>query len=127
MTAKDYLLAASEAKTVYAKKTDDFDTNIRWWMQPDELCFQSVFAVVNQIESELTTWRFQCKMYRFLYANPEAFFVPNTPLRGGSTGAQSISRRVCINVVQSCVDTAASMIAKNQPKPQFMTQGEDNY
>lgn len=123
--AGEYLTA--DIKTEYKNQKDSKNQDTRWWNLPDEELYQSVFTVTNAIENELTTWRFQCKMYRFFYGNPEAWFTPNTPLRGGSNGAQTQSRRVQINVIQSCIDTAASMIAKNQPKPQFMTLGQDSY
>ena len=124
-TSQDYL--ASNPKKEFLNKEYDPDQEQRWWLMDDDQQYQAVFATTHTIESELITWRFQCKMYRFLYSNPEAWFTPNTPLRGGSSGAQQMSRRVQVNVIQSCVDTAASMIAKNQPKPQFMTLGEDNF
>jgi hypothetical protein len=121
--AGDYLSQTPKTEWLNDKESAEY----RWWMQDDDKLYQSVFAVVNQMESDLQVWRFQCKMYRFLYGNPEAFFVPNTPMRGASTGAQSMTRRTQINTIQSCVDTAASMIAKNRPKPQFMTLGQDDY
>ena len=124
-TAKNFLSSTDE-KTVYANKKDIPPQN-RWWLAEEEETFASVFAICNTIESQLQTWRFQCRMYRFLYGNPEAFFTPYSPNAMMNGGSASNSRKFQVNVVQSCIDTAGSMIAKNQPKPQFLTLGEDNY
>ncbi len=102
--------------------------NVQWWKETDDNLFRSVFATVNTIETELQTFRFQCRMYRHLYSNPEAWFTPSAPqARQAGANSNNVGRKAQYNVVQSCVDTAASMIAKNQPKPQFLTLGEDNY
>lgn len=127
--AKNFLTSTIE-KVEYSdkKKQKDKDHASRWWLLDDEMLHGSVFSICNIIETQLQTWRFQCRMYRFLYGNPEAFFTPYSPnaMMNGGAGASN-SRRLQINVVQSCIDTAGSMIAKNQPKPQFLTLGEDNY
>ena len=38
---------------------------------------------------------------------------------------QSLDHRVTLNVIQSCVDTLSAKIAKNRPKPTFLTDGAD--
>lgn len=101
--------------------------NLKWWTLKDKELFSSVFNVTNTIETELQTFRFQCRMFRYLYSNPESWFSPITASRAMGTNSSHVGRKVQYNVIQSCIDTAASMIAKNQPKPQFLTLGEDNY
>jgi hypothetical protein len=37
----------------------------------------------------------------------------------------TVNNRVTLNVIKSCIDTAQSKIAKNKPKPTFLTSGGD--
>lgn len=129
MAASNFLYPERPIKKEYAK---DYDidgrpqSDLKWWLQPPDKLYNSVFSVCNTVETSLQTWRHQCRVYRHLYGNPEAFFVPQAPSSKMSPEAMS-SRKVQLNVVQSCVDTVGSMIAKNRPQPMFITQGEDDY
>lgn len=128
MPASNFLYPEKPIKTEYAK---DFDkdrpsSDLKWWVQPPNKIYNSVFSVCNTVETSLQSWRHQCRLYRQLYGNPEAMFVPSAP--SAKMAPESVaSRKVQLNVVQSCVDTAASMIAKNRPQPKFLTEGSDDY
>lgn len=126
MSKGNSFLSSKVDKVEYANKRDQ-PTKSQWWLEDDESLYSSVFATVNIIENGLQVHRYQCRMFRYLYGNPEAFFTPNSPNSMMNGGSNTNSRKVQINVIQSCIDTAGSMIAKNQPKPQFLTLGEDNY
>ena len=126
--SKEYLSAKVNKTEGLTTESDADRSNLKWWSMEDDELFVAVFSVTNTIETQLQTFRYQSRMYRHLYGNPEAWFTPSSPqARQSGSETTTSGRKVQYNVIQSCVDTASSMIAKNQPKPQFLTMGEDDY
>ena len=122
MTAEDYATASPKKELLYKDKSPARQS---WWVEKDpNKIFQLVFQTISFIDSHSTAMRHEFEQFRHAYGNPEAFFIPTTPTALYNSPNLPNLR---INVVQSCIDTAASMIAKNQPKPEFFTMGQDNF
>ena len=98
--------------------------NWRWWTEKDDSIHSHVMSMCRTIEGRQ---RYRADLnLRFarMYANME--------LRGLS--AYQYARidvtklptaRVTLNVIKSCIDTAAAKIAKNKPKALFLTEKGD--
>lgn len=93
----------------------------KWWGQDDEHIYQSVFAVVGKIETAQAYLDTHNRRYASLYQN-----VDLIGFGFSSRQLPSIQQnRVTLNVVKSCVDTATAKIAKNKPRPLFLTDDGD--
>jgi len=98
--------------------------NNDWWNSDDEDLFNDVNSVVDNIQQNQSAQTSNNIKYARLYANLELL-----GMIGGGVNFNQSSRgarnRVTYNVVKSAIDTAASKISKNKPKPQFLTDGGD--
>jgi hypothetical protein len=105
----------------------------RWWLvEEKENIYQHVFAVCEDILTNLAIRRRMNYFFAALYNDTGAAFMAsrNTNLyynRTALDGNAMLNSRMSLNVLQNCIDTAASMIAKNKPKPQFLTDGSLDY
>lgn len=113
---------------VSTNSRNDFEQDdYQWYLKADENLYASVFNVVNRIDAE-QSYRSSLNVRNArLYSNLEVL-----GLSIYSTGSISnvgnndvTTGRITYNLVKSCIDTAASKIAKSRPKPQFLTQGGD--
>lgn len=95
---------------------------LKWWeIQDDSRVHETLYPVIQKIKerqqfrsSDNLKW---AKLYGntdILGLNSALYAQPNPVSRG---------HRVTWNVLQSCVDTQASKIAKNKPLPKFLTEG----
>lgn len=96
----------------------------KWWTQEDRSAFNDLFNIVNYIIKNQSNRSATNIRYARLYQNLE--------LLGFSIGSYSKlnttawrNNRLTLNVVKSCIDTAASKIAKASPKPLFLTEDGD--
>lgn len=96
----------------------------RWWKLPDERLHASVSGVVNSISKSQQQLESEHLRHARLYANRDLLqLVPGgrSTLKPQPSGPS----RLRVNVVKSCVDTAAAMISKQKPRPQFVTSDGD--
>jgi Bacteriophage head to tail connecting protein len=114
----------SNVTTEYiGQRRDEKGIKARWWLEPKEEMGRNAFAVAAQISENQSYRRTQNLRYARLYSNLEIL-----GLQAGTyarTASQNVEARVTLNVVRACVDTAASKIAKNRPRPMFLTSGGD--
>jgi len=98
-----------------------------WYTQPKEAQYQNIFSVVNRIDQQQSYRRTMNLRNARLYSNLEVLgmAIYNTGVASGVPQAELDPNRVTYNLVKSCVDTAASKIAKNRPKPMFLTSKGD--
>jgi hypothetical protein len=95
--------------------TEYQDEDARWWKRKSGGLHDSIFALVDRMESDQSTRIQQLVEYQRLYED-----------RGSAlTGRRKKGDRVTYNIVKSCIDTAAAKIAKNRPRPLFLTSGGD--
>lgn len=96
----------------------------KWWTIEDSAAFKHTFGVVKAIEKQQSYRQAQNIKYARLYSNMELLGFYGT-LFSRTTKTPIMNNRLTLNVVKSCVDTAASKIAKNRPRPLFLTEGGD--
>jgi len=110
----------------YGDVADKKDIKVQWWGDdiPEKDVYQHVNGVCKSI-IDRQSWRYTNNIrYARLYANLDllGFYgtmfsrAANTPLKAA---------RITLNVCKATVDTAASKIAKNRPKPRFLTNAGD--
>ncbi len=96
----------------------------RWWLANKTDRADSLAKVVTTLGTYDSVRQAQYQTSTRLYGNTALFGVNAFNYAKGSTNAQTIKKeRVTYNVVQSCGDTITAKIAKNRPKPLFLTSG----
>lgn len=103
-------------------KSEIAEIKSKWWKQEPEQMFRHVFGVVKKI------WDYQkyrqtmhLRMAR-LYHNMEIVSLNAGMFARSAATDNWTSNRVTLNVIKSCIDTAASKIAKSKPRPLYMTE-----
>lgn len=117
-------------RTEYVSTTtrSEFDTtDYQWYAKPDHAQYQAIFSVVDRIDKEQSFRSNLNIRHARLYSNLEALglSIYATGSIGSANNNNTATGRITYNLVKSCIDTAASKIAKAKPKPQFLTQGGD--
>lgn len=95
----------------------------KWWEQPEGEIHTHVTGVVKQIQQNQSYREAKNLRYARLYTNQNM-----TSLKGGDfarTGSETAkaiaSNGVTWNVIKSAIDTLSSKIAKNKPRPMYLT------
>ena len=100
--------------------------DLRWWDGDDDTMWERVNAVTTRIEQNMSGRRRQNYLHALMYQDVDPVSVYGYSAdQMDRTGDFGSSSRVTLNVIQNAVDTATSMIAKNRPKPMFLTDGAD--
>lgn len=120
-------------KTVFLKPNSDATSaNQRWWLVEDDKIYHHVSAVVENILINLSVRRRMNYFFAALYNDTGAAFMASRNInlyynRTALDGNAMLNSSMTLNILQNVIDTAASMIAKNKPKPKFVTDGAKNY
>lgn len=95
-----------------------------WWELPKSSVHESIFGIVRFLDQN-QGYRQQANIRHMrLYGNLNVLgMTANTYSQTASVS--SPFDRISLNVVQSCCDTVTNKIAKNKPKPTFLTFGGD--
>lgn len=95
----------------------NFDKDLFWFEQEQEdHMAASLVSHVNSLIDNTNHREMMIRHYR-LYSNRQFIsFLPNEHYRNNNED------RLTLNVVKSCIDTAAAKIAKSKPRPQFLGQ-----
>src|ERR1035437_6194249 len=112
-----------ESKTIQLNTADQSGKNFVWWLEPKEDIYLSAFAVVNHINANQLYRNSQNLKYARLYQNMALLGL--TPSTHNKMVGNSFTSRLALNVIKSCVDTAAAKIASNKPRPIFLTENGD--
>ena len=107
-------------------------TSYKWWDCKEEEIHKKVFALADDILLNMSVRRRQNYYFASLYNDTGASFMASrhTNLyynKSAMDGNAALNSSMSLNVLQSVIDTAASMISKNKPKPQFLTDGAKDY
>lgn len=102
-------------------------SNFYWWKADKNKAHEIIFPYLKKLNQQ--QGYVQADNYRNmrlygqqnLYAGYSSF----SGVVDQATSAASSQNRVTLNVVQSMIDTVVSKIAKNKPKPTFLTEGGD--
>lgn len=114
----------SEVRVEYYNQTAETKQDIKaqWWREKESALFSHMFGVVNSIETQ-QSWRYLNNIrYARLYANYELLGFYGT-LFSQAANMPLNNNRLTLNVTKACIDTASAKIAKNRPKPLFLTSG----
>ncbi len=107
----------------YKKPKEDNDQIKKWWTAPKDRLFESIWPLVNSIrQSQSTRHTSNIKFYN-LYSNQSLNNLTSASYSYGNTMGSywGESAKLTYNVVKSCIDTARSKIAKEKPRPFFLT------
>jgi len=104
----------------------------RWWTAEKDKVHENVWSVAMAIRHNNSSRRRQNYYFATLYNDNGNLINEGMQTTSGisSGGTSSMSyqySRITLNVVQNCIDTASAMIAKEKPKPQFLTDGSKDY
>jgi hypothetical protein len=115
----------SEVKTVYYNQSESESTAIKskWWEQPENEMHKHVFGVVTNIKEQQKYRSVNNLRYARLYSNMELVGLQAGAYARSADAQTFLQNRVTYNVIKSCIDTAAAKIAKNKPRPFFLTDG----
>lgn len=100
------------------------DDMLHWWEQPTEKIGGAIAQLVQRIDDNNYELRERFMRYARLYGNYEALGWAN--LSNVNRSEQSNNRPV-YNIIQSCVDTVHSKVARDNPQPYFITSGADYF
>lgn len=97
----------------------------RWWLADKKDLPQAVTRIVNWLGENDSKRQTQYQMSARLYGNVTLMGINGLSYSKLTASQTGIKDRVTYNVVQSAIDTLTSKIAKNKPKPLFLTSGGD--
>lgn len=98
-------------------------TDRRWWLVNKTDRAQTIAGVIKMIIESDTRRQVQYQISSRLYGNSTIMGVNGISVAKIVTPSSTPKDRVTFNVVQSAIDTVTSKIAKNKPKPYFLTSG----
>lgn len=97
-----------------------------WWKCKTETeLAQSIEAVVKTINNFDSRRQTQYQLASRLYNNSDIMGINGFSYARTPNAQSALQNRISYNVVQSAVDTVTAKIAKNRPKPLFLTSGGD--
>lgn len=95
----------------------------RWWLANKTERAQSIAQVVSQlIQADMTRQRQYITGVK-LYGNLDLMGLSGASLTKASSTQTGARDKLTYNVIQSATDTVTAKIAKNKPKPMFLTSG----
>lgn len=99
-------------------QTNDFF----WWKKPNGTAFESITPYMQHLDTEQSYRQLENFKFMKMYGNYDLYNLrAYSSLK--SENSVATSNRVTMNVVQSMIDTVVSKVAKNRPKPTFLTEG----
>lgn len=99
--------------------------NSRWWLAPKSERAQAVTAVVKTIAEFDSKRQTQYQISARLYGNANLMGINGISYSKVQSVQAGKTDRLTYNVCQSVVDTITAKMAKNKPKPMFLTSGGD--
>jgi hypothetical protein len=96
-----------------------------WWLLDVDEMPGAIQAVVQTIKERQARLEAQRLTSAKLYGNVALMGVQGSSVSRASAAVPGSRDRITYNVVASCVDTVGAKMAKNKPKPLFLTSGAD--
>ncbi len=97
----------------------------RWWtLAPDEAA-KSITASINNMRDNQSARATQWTISSRLYGNLSPSTIAGVSFSRLAATMPAMRDRITFNGVQSVIDTVTAKIAKNRPKPLFLTSGGD--
>lgn len=114
-------------KVKYHTKGEDDPRNInkKWWTAPEDKAHETIWPLVNYVrQSQSGRHRSNRRFYAF-YNNESTQNLAVAKHLDNLSNHFGESAKLTFNVIKSCVDTARSKIAKQKPRPFFLTEDGD--
>jgi hypothetical protein len=112
--------------TITEKKPDADPKGAKeWWLLDEDEMPGAIRGIVETIRERTTRLESQRITSAKLYGNVALMGVQGASVSRASANQPGVRDRITYNVVQSCVDTVGAKMAKNKPKPLFLTSGGD--
>lgn len=103
------------------------DVDRKWWAiegeNKSEKVADSIANILNTLREAQNKLESQRHASAKLYGNIPLYGTLGITSGKGASVTPVVRDRLTYNVVQSCVDTVTAKIAKNKPKPLFLTNG----
>lgn len=97
----------------------------RWWTLSDDQMSQGIAMIVNSIAQGDSARQTQYQTSVRLYGNLTLLGVNGLSFSKITSAKAPLRDRISYNVIQSSIDTVQAKMAKNKPKPLFLTSGGD--
>lgn len=97
----------------------------RWWTLDGQAAADSISSTLNRMKDNQTLRHTQWIISARLYGNLAPTSLAGVSFSKLATAQPALRDRVSYNVIQSVVDTIGSKIAKNRPRPLFLTNNGD--
>src|SRR6202453_2082072 len=96
-----------------------------WWKAKKSDLASAIIGICKTIQEGDSPRQTQYQISSRLYGNTNLLGLTGLSFTKISAVASSIKDRVTYNVCQSVIDTIVAKMAKNKPKPLFLTSGGD--
>lgn len=116
-------MAKDVPKVKYHADPDQKEIKAKWWMQPATEMHTHVFGVVREMRQKQAFRSLNHLRYARLYGNKEMIGLQAGLFAHVGDPSAFVNSRLALNIIEACVDTAASKIGKNKTRPLFMTEG----
>lgn len=100
-------------------------TSLRWWLEEGPAVAEGITATLDSMRARQSARLLQHTIAARLYGNQALLSTRSIPTGRAAAQSPLIKDRISYNAVQSAIDTVTSKIAKNKPKPLFLTSGGD--
>lgn len=97
----------------------------RWWLAPKDEIAQSITGIIKALSEYDSKRQTQYQISTRLYGNLNLMGLNGLSFSKIMSVQGSMKDRISYNVIQSAIDTITAKIAKNKPKPLFLTSGGD--
>lgn len=97
----------------------------RWWLQPHDQIANAIAQVVQQLIQYDAHRAKQYSTSVKLYGNVDMLGTSGLSYTKAASSSNATRDKLTYNVIQSAIDTITAKIAKNKPKPMFLTSGGD--
>lgn len=104
-----------------ADKSTDFQR--AWWKLKPNDAAKSIQSLVEFLLQHQTARQLQLTIAARHYGSGSLVGAPGLSYARSPTIQGALAQKLNCNVIQSCIDTATAKIAKNKPKPFFLTNG----
>jgi hypothetical protein len=129
MDYTDFSERRQDGSRAPSKKKKPKAATTYWWAPEDQgdadsRVHERIFATVNHLAEQQMFRTLDNLKWMRLYGNQAALgFTAGTYWRTDTSDAKDPNGRLTLNIIQSVCDTVKSKIAKNRPKPSFVTSG----
>jgi hypothetical protein len=96
-----------------------------WWDRDAKDAYPAIIATIENIKKNQLYAHNQLKLYEAMYGDNRSGVGRASYVNRFQGAAVNNTPRLALNIVQSCIDTLASKIASNKPKPQFIPNEGD--